>query len=312
MTCCGVNGRDPNPRPMQRGKDGRDAYEVWVSKQPDGADTSWCAYMQAIRGDNAYEVWVSQQPEGADTGWQAYMNAIRGCSAYQIWVDYQPEGADTSIDAYLESMKGKKGEKGDPGAPGLPGEDGAPGEDGQPGTDGKSAYEIWKEQQPSGTDTSLDAYIKFMKGAGLKRAAVSGNIAFNYFDNPANANAAGMFGTSVYVKTTTTLYRAPAGVTDVVLQAELEELPCLEDGTLVPYNVTTKLVTGSLDAEPQAEMLFTFPTPATHTINPRTKEITKLTRPHGAPSGVASVYPEADEGQPNHDFNYVLTYYFAG
>lgn len=254
MSCCGVNGRDPNPRPMQRGKDGRDAYEVWVSKQPDGADTSWCAYMQAIRGDNAYEVWVSQQPEGADTGWQAYMNAIRGCSAYQIWVDYQPEGADTSIDAYLESMK----------------------------------------------------------GAGLKRAAVSGNIAFNYFDNPANANAAGMFGTSVYVKTTTTLYRAPAGATGVVLQAELDELPCLGDGTLVPYNVTTKLVTGSLDAEPQAEMLFTFPTPATHTINPRTKEITKLTRPRGAPSGVSSVYPEADEGQANHDFNYVLTYYFAG
>lgn len=87
MTCCGVNGRDPNPRPMQRGKDGRDAYEVWVSKQPDGADTSWCAYMQAIRGDNAYEVWVSQQPEGADV----------------------------SIDAYLEYMKGKKGDKGDSG-----------------------------------------------------------------------------------------------------------------------------------------------------------------------------------------------------
>lgn len=294
MSCCGVNGRDPNPRPMQRGKDGRDAYEVWVSKQPDGADTSWCAYMQAIRGDNAYEVWVSQQPEGADTSWQAYMNAIRGCSAYQIWADYQPEGADTSIDAYLESMKGKKGDKGDP------------------GEDGKSAYQIWKEQQPSGTDTSLDAYIKFMKGAGLKRAAVSGNIAFNYGDNLANANAAGMFGTSVYLKTTTTLYRAPAGATAVVLWVELEELPCLEDGTLVPYNVTTKLVTGTADMKPQAEMLFTFPTPATHTINPRTKEVIKLTRPRGAPSGVASVYPEADEGQADHDFNYLLTYCFAG
>lgn len=114
MTYCPPNGRDPNPRPMQRGKDGKDAYQVWVDRQPAGADTSWCAYLEAIQGEDAYEVWVDHQPEGADTSWQAYLNAIRGESAYQIWVEYQPEGADTSIEAYLEYMAGKKGDPGEP------------------------------------------------------------------------------------------------------------------------------------------------------------------------------------------------------
>jgi hypothetical protein len=114
MTYCPPNGRDPNPRPMQRGKDGKDAYQVWVDRQPAGADTSWCAYLEAIQGEDAYEVWVEHQPEGADTSWQAYLNAIRGESAYQIWAEYQPEGADTSIEAYLEYMAGKKGDQGEP------------------------------------------------------------------------------------------------------------------------------------------------------------------------------------------------------
>ncbi|EEO7205270.1 hypothetical protein G6K67_001354 [Salmonella enterica subsp. enterica serovar Rubislaw] len=40
---------------------------------------------------------------------------------------------------------------------------GIPGKDGDPG---KSAYEIWKEQQPAGTDTSMTAYLNSMKGGG--------------------------------------------------------------------------------------------------------------------------------------------------
>lgn len=78
MSHCPPNGRDPNPRPMQRGRDGLSAYQVWVNKQPYGADTSWCAYMQAITGMSAYEDWASRQPEGADTSWDAFMEAISG------------------------------------------------------------------------------------------------------------------------------------------------------------------------------------------------------------------------------------------
>ncbi|EEH6200306.1 hypothetical protein G8935_001566 [Salmonella enterica] len=41
--------------------------------------------------------------------------------------------------------------------------------DGKPGRDGKSAYEIWVEQQPAGSDTSMSAYMVYQKGTpGLK------------------------------------------------------------------------------------------------------------------------------------------------
>ncbi|HGB5896129.1 TPA: prophage tail fiber N-terminal domain-containing protein [Salmonella enterica subsp. enterica serovar Kottbus] len=62
--------------------------------------------------------------------------------------------------------KGEPGPQGIPGAPGKDGEPGQPGKDGAPGTPGLSAYEIWKSQQAGGADTSMDAYLKYQKGAG--------------------------------------------------------------------------------------------------------------------------------------------------
>lgn len=50
MSLCPPNGRDPNPRPMQRGKDGKSAYEVWKENQPEGADTSLEAYLASMKG----------------------------------------------------------------------------------------------------------------------------------------------------------------------------------------------------------------------------------------------------------------------
>ncbi|EBK1959688.1 hypothetical protein LZ92_21870 [Salmonella enterica] len=78
----------------------------------------------------------------------------------------------------LQGIPGEPGLKGDPGVPGLPGKDGAPGQPGAPGlpgkdglpgapgNDGKSAYEIWKENQPAGADTSMTAFLNAMKGSG--------------------------------------------------------------------------------------------------------------------------------------------------
>ncbi|EHC5870290.1 hypothetical protein JR782_001012 [Salmonella enterica subsp. enterica serovar Eastbourne] len=48
---------------------------------------------------------------------------------------------------------------------GAPGKDGVPGKDGMPGKDGKSAWEIWKDNQPAGADTSMTAYLSSMKGS---------------------------------------------------------------------------------------------------------------------------------------------------
>lgn len=78
MTHCPPNGREPNPRPMQRGKDGKDAYEVWVDHQPEGADTSWQAYIDAIHGESAYQIWAKNQPEGSDTSIEAYLASMKG------------------------------------------------------------------------------------------------------------------------------------------------------------------------------------------------------------------------------------------
>ena len=50
MTCCGPNGRRGKPRPMQKGKDGASAYEIWACHQPPGADTSMEAYLESMKG----------------------------------------------------------------------------------------------------------------------------------------------------------------------------------------------------------------------------------------------------------------------
>lgn len=51
-----------------------------------------------------------------------------------------------------------------PGSQGIQGPPGQPGEPGTPGRDGASTYEIWKENQPAGADTSLTAFLNAMKG----------------------------------------------------------------------------------------------------------------------------------------------------
>ncbi|EIS9097205.1 collagen-like protein, partial [Salmonella enterica] len=73
------------------------------------------------------------------------------------------------------------GAKGDPGPKGDPGAKGDPGPKGDPGADGKSAYEIWTEQQPTGSDTSMTAYMKFQEG----KTAASGTDDVKKTDIPA-------------------------------------------------------------------------------------------------------------------------------
>lgn len=63
--------------------------------------------------------------------------------------------------------KGEKGEKGDQGIQGergAQGDKGEQGEKGDKGENGKSAYEIWKEKNPTLADTSEAAFLKSLKG----------------------------------------------------------------------------------------------------------------------------------------------------
>src|SRR5699024_4232321 len=239
----------------------------------------------------------------------------------QIWADYQPEGADTSIDAYLESMKGKegpkgdKGDRGDQGPAGLPGKDGAKGEKGDKGDQGEKGEKGDKgdpgEAGPQGPEGPQGPQgpqgQKGEDGKSFVRTGASGNIAFNYSDNPARESSTGMFGSSMYLKKTVTLSSAPAGSSDVMFDVILSELPCMEAGTLVSYSIDKKLVYPSAGDNPKVEMWFTFPTPPTHMIDPSSKVITKLTRGDG-PSGVSSIIPVAESGQSAKEFHYELSY----
>ncbi|ECT1023920.1 collagen-like protein, partial [Salmonella enterica] len=63
-----------------------------------------------------------------------------------------------------DGAPGLPGPPGKDGLPGAPGKDGAPGQKGDPGAPGKSAYEIWAEQQPADSDTSMTAYLDYQKG----------------------------------------------------------------------------------------------------------------------------------------------------
>lgn len=66
--------------------------------------------------------------------------------------------------------QGEKGDKGDDGPQGIPGPkgdtgpQGLKGDKGDKGDPGPSAYDVWRSQQPDGTDTSTTAYLAFQEG----------------------------------------------------------------------------------------------------------------------------------------------------
>ncbi|EAP0943027.1 phage tail protein [Salmonella enterica] len=64
----------------------------------------------------------------------------------------------------VQGPPGPQGEKGDKGDRGEPGTQGGKGDKGDKGDTGDSAYDIWKSQQPAGTDTSVVAYFASLKG----------------------------------------------------------------------------------------------------------------------------------------------------
>lgn len=89
MSCCGPNGRRGKPRPMQKGEDGKSAYEIWASHQPPGADTSMEAYLESMKGQPGTPGAPGEKGDPGDPG--------------------------------------EKGDPGDPGTPGAPGAPGAAG-----------------------------------------------------------------------------------------------------------------------------------------------------------------------------------------
>lgn len=196
------NGIVVNRLKTIKGDQGDSIFEVWAKHaglNPKDGET-WNKFVEAFKGDDGvginapspYEEWKGRQPQGADTSWNAYVNSLRGekgkdgyegkdgQSAYEFWKAHQPADADTSEEAYLKSMRAesKRGADGDTFEPRIT-PDGRKlyfvntrtGDATEPtdilganGSDGESAYETWKKLQPEGSDTSIHAFLAFMAG----------------------------------------------------------------------------------------------------------------------------------------------------
>ena len=171
------------------------------------------------------------------------------------------------------------------------------------------------------TNQQASFNIPFSPQPTMKLSATSGNFSFNYSDTPSAKNAAGRSGysdtpsaknvsrpgSSIYLKTTVDLNRAPAGSTDVMVDVRLTEIPCTEDGTYLDYDIYAEYPSVVGSGQPTVAVWLILPTVPTHTIDPKTKTITKLLRGDGL-SGLNGIIPIAGADEQVHEFKYFLQY----
>lgn len=157
------------------------------------------------------------------------------------------------------------------------------------------------------TNQQASFNIPFSPQPTMKLSATSGNFSFNYSDTPSAKNAAGRYGSSIYLKTTVDLNRAPAGSTDVMVDVRLTEIPCTEDGTYLDYDIYAEYPSVVGSGQPTVAVWLILPTVPTHTIDPKTKTITKLLRGDGL-SGLNGIIPIAGADEQVHEFKYFLQY----
>ncbi|HIB1592789.1 TPA: hypothetical protein ACWV6B_005277, partial [Salmonella enterica subsp. enterica serovar Muenchen] len=106
-------------------------------------------------------------------------------------------GAQKALEAaqLIAKTPGAEGPPGPPGPAGKdgpPGRDGVPGAEGPPGSPGESAYDIWKEQMPYDADTSMNAFMDYMKGSGeggVSPPGAVGSIILGMYSNHAELSA---------------------------------------------------------------------------------------------------------------------------
>lgn len=92
-------------------------------------------------------------------------------------------------------------------------------------------------------------------------------------------------------------------VTDV----RLTEIPCTEDGTYLDYDIYAEYPSVVGSGQPTVAVWLILPTVPTHTIDPKTKTITKLLRGDGL-SGLNGIIPIAGADEQVHEFKYFLQY----
>ncbi|HAF2131276.1 TPA: hypothetical protein G9F27_005641 [Salmonella enterica] len=152
----GLPGKDGAP-----GINGKSAYEVWKESRPDGADTSMDAYLSIYNTNIGSKILPFILVERTDqitslpTGTVVEVQNMKGLLPL-IDTAYLTVTANNRSDRVF-TLYGKGGGKQWTGYS----------SDSVNITwyeSGRSAYDIWKSQQPAGTDTSMAAFMAYMKG----------------------------------------------------------------------------------------------------------------------------------------------------
>lgn len=136
----------------------------------------------------------------------------------------------------------------------------------------------------------------------LERGTSSGNFSFNNQDNKSAEDACGKMGTGVYWKVTLSLYNAGAGNVAVMPRIWTNDIPCMEDGTLVPYQIVTDYVAAYNNAVPSVAVWLICMGVPTHLMSITDGTIKKLQRSYnGLTNGLDDLYPLAPEGESAHE-----------
>ncbi|EFN7975609.1 hypothetical protein ED769_14875 [Escherichia coli] len=144
----------------------------------------------------------------------------------------------------------------------------------------------------------------------LKRKATSGNFSFNYPDNTAGASACGKYGSGVYWKTDVTLYQPDDGDTNVLVHAQLQQIPCRSDKTPVPYQLFVDYKSVGSSQKPGIYLWLICMEAPTHLLDTSTGNISQLTRGDTGLSsgGLNDLYPS---GNAAVEPRYIVQYLFS-
>lgn len=168
------------------------------------------------------------------------------------------------------------------------------------GTNAEGLFKV-KLSSKSGNALSIDAEnggLFVPPTQSLKRVTGSGNFSFGYPDNKSAKNACGKMGTGVYWKVTFSLDKAGAGNVAVVPRIWTNNIPCMEDGTLVPYQIVTDYVAANNNAVPSVAVWLICMGVPTHLMSITDGTLEKLQRAdNGLTNGLDDLYPLAPEGE---------------
>lgn len=158
-------------------------------------------------------------------------------------------------------------------------------------------------------EVSAEGGLYVPPAKSLKRKTTSGNFSFNYPDSTAGASACGKYGSGVYWKTDVTLSQPDDGDTNVLVHAQLQQIPCRSDKTPVPYHMFVDYKPTGGAQKPSIYLWLICMEAPTHLLDTSTGTVTQLTRGDGGvPGGLSDLYPS---GAVAIEPRYIVQYLFS-